>query len=223
VGGFEITKAGFLPNISENFGYFRQLAINQMEKKQFVSASSSLYNLNACLGEDYLVTISTIKHNQAVKDRSAYQCNYCTMSLKKIINQGEENEHTKEIQVPNEIPISKIKIFDMIIPLVDSIVCGNKTMKIWMCPECGKENNMMDTKKIVPQNVDPFFLKVVPNSPIKLTGISNRLGFNEKFQNWFNNFLEEINWQEVLYRKEYKNQHGFDMEESDFKDKGDQK
>jgi len=70
VEGFEITKAGFLPNISENFGYFRQLAINQMEKKQFVSASSSLYNLNACLGEDYLVTISTIKHNQAVKDRS---------------------------------------------------------------------------------------------------------------------------------------------------------
>ena len=96
-------------------------------------------------------------------------------------------------------------------------------MKIWICPKCNKENNMDDTVPILPKNVNPYFLKVVWDCPIKLSGVLNRLGFNEKFQGWFNNFLEEINWQEVLYRKEYKAQHGFDMEESDFKDKGDQK
>jgi len=153
VGGIEITKAGFLPNISENFGYFRQTAINQMEKKQYASAASSLYNLNACLGEDYLVTISTARYSQAVKSKSAYQCNYCTMPFEKIINKGEENESTKEIQIPTEILISEIKILNVILPLIDSIIQKSKTIKIWICPKCHKENEIDKTVPILPQNV----------------------------------------------------------------------
>lgn len=221
--GFEITKAGFLPNISENFGYFRQLAINQMEKQQHVSAASSLYNLNSCLGEEYLVTISTAKYNQSVKDESSYRCNHCTMPFKKIINKGEENESTKEIQIPSEILVSEVRVFELIIPLVESILKGNNMTKVWICPKCNKENYMDNTIQIIPQNVNPYFRKIIWDSPRRLSGIGNRFGFNEKFQVWFDTFLQEINWQEVLYRKEYKNQHGFDMEESDFKDKGDQK
>ena len=223
MGEFEITKAGFLPNISENFGYFRQTAVNQFEKKQFVSAASSLYNLNSCLGEEYLVTISTTRYSQAVKNRSAYQCNHCTMPFTKIINKGEENESTKEIQIPTEILISEVKVFDVILPIIDSIIQKSDTMKIWICPECKKENEIDKTVPILPKTVNPFFYKVVWDCPIRLSGIGNKLGFNEKFQSWFDNFLQEINWQEVLYRKEYKAQHGFDMEESDFKDKGDQR
>jgi len=47
-----------------------------------------------------------------------------------------------------------------------------------------------------------FFLKVVWDEPLEQMGISNRLGFDEKFHHWFDTFLKEINWQEVLYRKE---------------------
>ena len=223
MGGNEITKAGWLPNVSSNFEYYRQLAINQMEKKQYASASSSLSNLNGCLGEEYLVTISTAQHDQAIVDRSVYQCSHCTMPFKKTVNKGEENEHIKEIQIPTEIPLSEVRVFDLRVPLVESILRGNTSIKIWVCPECDKENTMDETRKIVPQIVNPYFLKIVRDCPLRLMGISNRLGFHEKFQNWFSNFLEEINWQEVLYRKEYRNQHGFEMEESDFKDKGDQK
>ncbi len=221
--GFVIPIAGFLPNISENFHYFRTLATNQLEKKQYVSAASSLYNLNSCLGEEYLVTISTARYRQFVKSKSAYQCNHCTMIIKKVINKGEENESTKESEVPTEILISEVKVFDVILPLINSIIQKSNIMKIWICPECKKENEMNNTVPILPQNVNPYFLKIVWDCPIKLSGIQNRLGFNENFQYWFDTFLQEICWQEVLYRKEYKRQYGFDMEESDFKDKGDQK
>ena len=51
-------------------------------------------------------------------------------------------------------------------------------------------------------------------------GISNRMGFDELFNNWFQNLLEEINWQEVLYRKEYVSQHeGDDMDSRSSGDK----
>jgi hypothetical protein len=53
----------------------------------------------------------------------------------------------------------------------------------------------------------------VPECPVRGDGISNRMGFDESFNNWFQNLLEEINWQEVLYRKEYVAQHeGEDMD-----------
>lgn len=218
---YEIGKAGFLPSISENFSFYRQLAVNQFEKKQYQSAGASLKELNGCLGEDYLVTISTTLYEQAIKDMTAYQCNYCTMIIKKTINKGEENEYVKEEQVPTEILTSRVRVFDLILSTMESVIRSKKYAKKWTCPECFELNDMDYTDKIVPQKVNPYFLKVVWDEPILQSGIANRLGFHELFQRWFNRFLEEINWQEVLYRTEYKRVNGFDME-SGFKDKGDQ-
>ena len=219
----EIGKAGFLPSISENFSFYRQTAINQLEKKQYTNAATSLNNLNSCLGEDYLVTISTALYEQAVKDNSVYQCNNCTMPFKKIINKGEENESTKEIDIPSEILTTNVRIFDRRISILESVIVGGNTIKVWICPECNEENEIDTTKKIIPQTVNPYFLKVVWDNPVQQNGISNRLGFDFAFHEWFDTFLKEINWQEVLYRKEYKSQNGFDMEESDYKDRGDKK
>ena len=212
-----------MPNISENFGFFRQTAINQLEKKQYTNSATSLNNLNSCLGEDYLVTISTTLYHEAVDNKSVYQCNSCTMPFTKILNEGEENQYTKEIEIPTEIPSSKVRFFDIVIPIISQVIQKSSVMKIWICPECNSENIKDETKLYVPQNVNPFFLKVVWDTPLVQSGISNRLGFDEIFHDWFDTFLKEINWQEVLYRKEYKAQNGFDMEESGYKDKGDQK
>jgi hypothetical protein len=87
------------------------------------------------------------------------------------------------------------------------------TELVWYCPICKEENKVRETRKIVPLRERPFFLKVVPECPVRGDGISNRMGFDELFNNWFQNLLEEINWQEVLYRKEYVAQHeGEDMD-----------
>ena len=169
--------------------------------------------MNGCLGEDYLITINTETYNQAMADQEVYVCNHCTMDQTKIVNKGEDNEHEKTIQVPRELPTNTVKILSVISPFIESILTGSITELVWYCPICEGENKVRETRKIVPVRQRPFFLKLVPECPVRGDGISNRMGFDELFNNWFQNLLEEINWQEVLYRKEYRNQNdGEDMD-----------
>jgi hypothetical protein len=213
-------RVGFLPDISHNFGYFKNLAVNSLQRKDFAGARASLFNLNGCLGDEYLVTINTQLYEQALKDQSTYQCNHCTTTQEKIVNEGDENEHTKEIQVPTEIPTREVKVFPVSLNNVQQFLAQSKTKLIWTCPKCDQDNNMKDTQKILAEREKPYFLKVVPDSPYRVMGLDRQ--FPDKLEKWFWNFFEEINWQEVLYRKEYVSQHdGDDMEA--YKDKGDRR
>jgi len=206
-------KSGWLPDISANFFFYRTLAINSVQKRDYNSAASALYDLNGCLGEDYLITINTEAYNQAMANQEVYQCNHCTMDYTWIVNKGEENEKEKTKQVPAEIPTNQVDILTVVSPFIDSVLTGSPTELVWYCPICHAENKIRETKKIVPLRERPFFLKIVPECPVRGDGISNRMGFDESFNNWFHNFLEEINWQEVCYRKEYVSQHdGEDMD-----------
>jgi hypothetical protein len=206
-------KSGWLPDVSSNFFFYRTLAINSLQKRDYNSAAAALYDLNGCLGEDYLITINTETYNQAMANQEVYICNHCTMDQNKTINKGEENEYVKVVQVPRELPTNTVKILSVISPFIESVLTGSDTELVWYCPVCKEENKVRETRKIVPLRERPFFLKVVPECPVRGDGISNRMGFDELFNNWFQNLLEEINWQEVLYRKEYVAQHeGEDMD-----------
>ncbi len=210
-------RVGFLPDISHNFGYFKNLAVNYLQRKDFAGARASLFNLNGCLGDEYLVAINTQLYEQALKDQSTYQCNHCTTTQTKIVNEGDDNEHTKEIEVPTEIPIREVKVFPLTLSYVQQVLSESQTKLIWTCPKCDQDNNMKDTRKILAEREKPYFLKVVPDSPYRVFGLDRQ--FPDKLEKWFWNFFEEINWQEVLYRKEYVSQHdGEDMEA--YKDKG---
>ena len=211
------SRSGWLPNIAQNFGYYKNLAINSIQRKDFKGARSALYNLNTSLGTEYLVNISTAQFEEAMKEQLMFQCSECTQTEKRIINEGEDDEYTKEIQVPSEIPDKDVKVFDKILPLIASVIQDSKTKRIWVCPKCHKENNMSTTAKILSEREKPYYLKVIPDPPVIQKGL-DRL-FPHTFENWFYNFLEEITAQEVLYRKEYVSQHGEDM--PTFSDKGD--
>ncbi len=214
-------KSGYLPNISGDFTYYKNYAINSLASKNYKAAASGLDDLNRCLGDDYTVTISTKLYDEAMNKETVYLCNYCTVEEKKVINKDEENEYIKTIQVPARISTSNIKVCDLLLPLIDSVVQNSKTEKVWYCPECKKENKMNETTQVIPERQKPFSLKVVPENPIRLSGLGSRLGFNEIFENWFYVFLGEITSQEVAYRTEWTSQHdGADMDEA-YKDKGD--
>ena len=211
------SRTGYLPDISHNFGYYKNLAINNIQRKDFDGAKSALFNLNTSLGVDYLVNISTEQYQAAIKEQLMFQCSHCFQTEKKIINEGEDDEYTKEIQVPSEIPDKEVKVFDLLLPLVSSIISKSKTKRVWICPRCENQNDMSTTSKILATREKPYYLKVVPDPPIQQKGL-DRL-FPHVFTRWFYNFLEEITSQEVAYRKEYSSQHGMDM--PSFLDKGD--
>ena len=39
------SRSGYLPNIAQNFGYYKNLAINSLQRKEFDGARSALMNL----------------------------------------------------------------------------------------------------------------------------------------------------------------------------------
>ncbi len=119
-------KVGFLPDISHNFGYFKNLAVNNLQRKDYAGATGAMYNLNGCLGEEYLVSISNKEYDNKIKETLTYQCNHCTTTEEKIIHKGEDNEYTKEIQVPTEIPSYEIEVFNGIVSLVQQVIIKSK-------------------------------------------------------------------------------------------------
>ena len=211
-------KSGYLPDISYNFGFFRTLAVNSLHGKDYPGAVASLYTLNSCLGHDYMITINTKQFNESMRNLDAFICNHCTMVIDKVVNKGEEEEHIKQVEVQREIVLSEVNIFDVEVSEVEQILCQSKTIKVWICPYCQTSNDLSQTKKIQNERVQPFFLKVVASPPEPNAYMINRLGYPERLAVWFYNFLEEITWQEYLYRTEYQNQHGTDME-FDYKEK----
>ncbi len=217
-------KSGYLPDISSSFGFWRTFAVNKISQKDYNGASAGLYNLNGCLTEEYVVTISTREYEKAVKEQSYFQCDHCTMMIEEKTNKGEDDEIREKVKIPTEIPYNEVKIFELVSPLIEGIITGNKTIKIWVCPKCKKENVMNGEWNIItPTKEKPYYLKIVPECPVKLSGISTRLGWDNKFSKWFYNFLEEIQVSMKNYRVEYIAQNGHDMEDSGFKDKGDEK
>jgi len=220
---FEIGKAGYLPDISSSFAFWRTYAVNSIKQHDFDGACGGLYNLNGCLTEDYVITISTKEYEKSIHEQSFYQCNYCTMLIDKIINKGEEDERTEKVEVPSEIPCNEVKILEILNPNMEFFITGNKYEKVWVCPSCKKDNiKGKDWNVIKPKKEMPFYQKVVPQCPVRLKGISGRVKWINNFTGWFYNFLEEIQVSMKFYRIEYISQTGHDMEDSGYKDKGDE-
>lgn len=215
-------KSGYLPNIAGDFTLFKNKALNYLDVGNFNGAYSALDNLNRCLGDEYHVIISDEKYHDAIDQETVYLCNHCTMQEERIVNEGEEDEKTKTFTVKTRIKISKVRIIDLLLSQIESVILNKKTERVWFCPECRKENKMDDTTQLIPKREQPIALKVVPNSPIRPLGIEGRTIFSTKFEAWFHNFLGEITSQEVLYRVEWKNLHDGEEMSVDYKDKGDQ-
>jgi len=217
-------KSGYLPDISSSFGFWRTYAVNKIAAKDYNGAAAGLYNLNGCLTEEYVITISTNSYHQAVDEQSYFQCEHCEMDVEQITNEGKDNEIKEKVKVPTEIPYDQVEIFELRNGLIDSMITGEKTVKMWVCPKCEKENIMSKEWNIVtPKKQQPYYLKIVPDCPSRLSGIASRFGWEQKFANWFYNFLEEIQVSMKNYRVEYIAQNGHDMEDSSYKDKGDEK
>lgn len=144
------------------------------------------------------------------------------MMLEEIRNKGEDDENKIQYEVPTEIPTREVRIIEVVISPIESAIRRSNTVKLWICPSCKNENKMNgEWDTVTSRKEKPFYLKIVPDPPILLVGIGNRLGWDKTFSDWAYNFLEEIQVSMKYYRIEYIHQNGMDMEDSTFKDTGD--
>ena len=213
-------KAGYLPDISGRFSQWTSYAIKSLELKNTVGASGGLNNMNALLDNEHRVSINTRQYNEKILSERFYLCNFCTEIVEIIINEGEEDVRSEKITRQTEIPYANIHVFDLMSDYMEYLITKKKTNKVWICPKCNKTNKLSNTNFLQPERENPFYLKVVPNPPIRTSG--NRVGFAEKFRDWFNNYSEELENALMLYRTEYIALNGEDMADNNqFVDKGD--
>ncbi len=182
-------------------------------------AIGALDNMNALLDEDHRVSISTDDYNEKVHSETFYQCAFCTETVTDIINKGEENEETKTIQRPTEISYGDIHLFNRTNNYMETIVLDKPTSRVWTCPKCGVINKLCSTSIIKMERDDPFYLRVVPSQPVRNAG--NRVGFDLAFKKYFNMYSRELENAMMNYRKDYIGEHGEDMSDNVFKDRGD--
>ena len=117
-------KSGYLPDVSSQFSFWREYAVNSLREDSYESAQAGLYNLNHCLTDEYLVRISTNDYEELVSDRTVFQCDHCTMQQTEIINKGQEDEKIKVTTVPTEIHYTRMKIFETNCSAVDQLLLG---------------------------------------------------------------------------------------------------
>ena len=163
-----------------------------MDTKVWKGAIGGLNNINSALGEEYIVSINSQEFHKQIADRTIYKCTECE----------------------KDTIYSKVKIFDLICPMFEGIVTGEKSNKVWICSLCKKDCKLKDTIITMEETVQPFYRKVVPSPPTKQIGLQNRFHFEQEFKEWFYNFLEELQHQLARYRIEYIKLNGHDMADS---------
>jgi hypothetical protein len=151
------------------------------------------------MGEDYIVAINSRKFYKDVADRTVYKCTGCE----------KDNSY------------SDVKVFDLICPMLEGLITGEKSNKVWICGFCKNDCKLKDTMITVEETVQPYYRKVVPSPPLKSVGLLNRFNFEHEFRHWFYNFMEELQHQLSLYRIEYQKQTGHEMGVSSFIHQGD--
>lgn len=211
-------KAGYLPDISGRFNQWTGLANKLFAAKDYQGAVGALNNMNALLGEDYRIIISTDQYRTKLAEEKWFQCNYCTMEQKQIVNPGDEEEIAEYKTVPYEVNYSDIKVFELRTGFLEYAMLATKANKVWRCPNCKNINKMSQTGVIESEHENPSYFKVVPDPPIRTS--SNRVGFDKNFQVWFNNYSKELENALMNYRVDYIKEHGEDMSDLDF-EKGD--
>lgn len=163
-----------LPDINSAFVTYRREVLNSYHTANYGNCIGALYAINALLpGGDptnYRVTISDIEYKEATKFEINAICYHC---------------QAKTLY-------ESVQIFDLLLPIVDSILSGNEYVKVWICSNCDKECNLHDTTFSKTTIQEPHFAHCVPKAPEKKDGLGGRTSYIKNIKNWIMTFLIEL-------------------------------
>ena len=180
-----------------------------MDKREFLQAIKNpsnftgivayLNSINAGLPDEYTIKISTIKYNEIMQQDILYPCNHCTTEYE----YKDENDKTKTETRPTEHNKNKIKIKTKLLSSTKSILSDKKSVQVWECPKCHKDNMLSKTNPIQPKLAEPYFLKVIPNPPSRTGSLLDRTSFRINMMRWAFQFYNELSHWMSRYRLEY--------------------
>jgi len=195
-----MAKSGYLPDISSTFAFWRSYAVNCLEKKNNRGDEAALYNINACLTEEYIITINKDKYEEQINDNIIYECIKCKAYT----------------------TYKDVRFGDLLLPHIDQCVLGKETVRVWQCTKCKELIELEYTSIIKEQRVSPYFQRFMYECPYPAIGMLLHYKYTPAFQRWFFKFLELLQHQLHLYRIEYVSQHGEEMKDpAGYVDQGD--
>ena len=167
-----------LPDINAAFTKYRNEAIISWKGLNYPSCIGSLFAFNGLLASKYRVKVSTSLYREKIRNDIIVTCKECD----------------------KESDFKTVKVFDLLLPMISRFIVESQTQKVWVCPKCNKNNDLLNTKMVQKVLQEPSFLQVVPNPPERKNGLLDRTSYHRKFSVWFWQFIDELEAQAAQFR-----------------------
>jgi len=148
-------KSGYLPDISSTFAFWRANAIISYKENNLHGAEAALYNINACLTEEYIIEINTAQYEKEIHEAITYECVFCKAFT----------------------PIKEVYFFKALLPAIQQLVLREDRIESWRCSKCDEAVPRKGTTIIHEKLASPFFQKFMYEPPRRENGLSYRYGF----------------------------------------------
>ena len=167
-----------LPDLNTAYITYRREVLSNIKSKNYPLCYGALYNINALLPDEYVVTISDQLYLEATNLGQVVVCLGC-------------QEQTDYL---------KIEICNIILTAEASMLTGQTREEIWFCSKCRYENQLARTEPVKKVLKEPYFLKVVPKPPHRKTGLMAHSEFDRQVISWILQLLAELEHQMGRYR-----------------------
>lgn len=179
-----------LPDVNTAFIKHRNGAIEGIASQNWDKVFGSLYSWNSLLPRykdddgnlKYRVVVSDIEYQKLTQVKSEAQCIHCE----------------------TWVDYNKIKVFDMIVPMIEGIITNTKSTKVWICQKCKKDCKITETIIAETKLKEPYFLGVVPTPPRRKDGLQDRSAYDRKATQWAWNFVNELEEKSSQFREDYR-------------------
>ena len=209
-------KVGYLPDISGTFVHWRMKYLDGIDTGNWGMVSLGLHNMNGSLDVEYRLPISTDIWKDRQDGYIVWECGNCTETIKKTINEGDEDEEKISEEVPTRSKRNQVLVFKERNNLVISMLTNKLTRKLWRCRLCKNIASVAQVKAKLMKYPEPHYRTCIYDEPIRpLTGLQRRRGtYPREMIAWSKAFSKELEHQLALYRLEYIRITGSDMDDS---------
>jgi len=169
-----------LPDLNNYWIKYHDSGMFNLMHGNYRAAVSAIYNMNALLPKEYRLGIDTARHYELTRINLLVVCGWCN----------------------TEIPRNEIRVFNWLLPFIESVARGTKSVRVWICSKCERENELESTKFLKKEHEQPQYFDVIPEPPNIGDGLIKR-ELERKTETWFYNSLEQLDHKLGLYRTEY--------------------
>ena len=159
-----------LPDLNTAIIRYRIMITACIEREDYAGAIGGIYALNGLLPEDYRVRVSTEEFNEITKTNISIKCKHCS----------------------EEFDFYKIKVWDMLLRLIPSLLRNTKYEKTWNCPKCEKPNRLIDSEMKQTKISPNVYLHVMPEPLKREQGVLGRTAYHNSMVNWVWTFMGEL-------------------------------